>query len=82
MAKTVKVSEKGQIAIPVEMRRAMRLRRGSELLVLSDGEKLLMVPADRAVEVLLHEFEDLVRASAEVAQEMWGSEADEVWNDL
>ena len=81
-AKTVKVSDKGQVAIPVGIRRAMGLRKGSELLLLYDGEKLMAIRADHAAEALLGVFGDLIRASAEVAGELWGNETDEVWNDL
>ena len=38
--KTVRVSDKGQVAIPIEIRRAMGLKKGSELLILFDGEKI------------------------------------------
>ncbi len=78
----MKVSEKGQVAIPVEIRKAMGLRKGSELLLLYDGERLMAIRTDKAAEALLGVFDDLVRASAEVAGELWGNEADEVWNDL
>ena len=81
-ARTVKVSDKGQVAIPVEIRKAMGLRKGSELLLLYDAEKLLAIRADQAAEALLRVFDDLVRASAKVAGDLWGNEADEVWNDL
>jgi len=81
-AKTVRVSEKGQLAIPVEIRRAMRLRKGSEILILFDGEKMLLARADRAADALLREFDDLLQASSLTARELWGNEADEVWNDL
>jgi len=79
--KTVRLSAKGQLAIPVGMRRAMGLRTGSELLVLFDGEKLLLTRADKAASTLLREFEDLVHASAETAKALWGSPADDVWDD-
>ena len=78
----MKVSEKGQVAIPVEIRKAMGLRKGSELLLLYDGERMMAIRTDQAAEALLGVFDDLVRASAEVAGELWGNEADEVWNDL
>ena len=80
--KTVRVSDKGQVAIPIEIRRAMGLKKGSELLILFDGEKMMLARADRAAQAILREFDDLVRASAETARELWANEADEVWNDL
>ena len=81
-AKTVKVSDKGQIAIPIGIRKAMGLRKGSELLLLYDGERLMAIRADNATEALLGVFDDLIKASSEVASELWSNDADEVWNDL
>ncbi len=81
-AKTVRVSEKGQLAIPIEIRRAMGIRKGSDLLILSDGEKMLLTRADRAAEALVRDFDDLLHASEETARELWGNKADEVWNDV
>jgi len=42
---TVKVSSKGQIVIPEEIRKKLRLQKGSLLKVVLDGNKIVLMPA-------------------------------------
>ncbi len=60
--KTVKLSEKGQIAIPLDIREALGLRKGDELLLLQDGNKIFMEKATKAAETLKAEFEPFLQA--------------------
>ncbi len=62
IVKTVKISEKGQIAIPVDIREAIGLRKGDELLLLQDGNKIFMEKATEAAKTLKVGFEPLIRA--------------------
>ncbi len=50
--------------------------------MLYDGERLMAIRADNATEALLGVFDDLIKATSEVASELWNNDADEVWNDL
>jgi AbrB family looped-hinge helix DNA binding protein len=79
---TVKVSEKGQIAIPAKMRRRLGLRRGSTLLLIEDKGRILLAKAERAAEALADDFSDLTKHAEQTFRELWDNEADEVWNDL
>ncbi len=62
IVKTVKVSEKGQIAIPLDIREAIGLNKGDELLLLQDGNKIFVEKATEAAETLKAGFEPLIRA--------------------
>lgn len=42
MTETVRVSEKGQIVIPKEMRESIGLEKGDELTVTQQGEKIIL----------------------------------------
>ena len=40
--KTIKLSDKGQIAIPISIREKMGLDKGDELIILQSGDKILL----------------------------------------
>lgn len=42
----VSVSSKGQIAIPVSYRKALSIREGSQLVIFSDGENIILKPVE------------------------------------
>ncbi|MBI2144442.1 AbrB/MazE/SpoVT family DNA-binding domain-containing protein [Candidatus Woesearchaeota archaeon] len=77
--KTVKVSEKGQIAIPLDVREAIGLKKGDELLLLQEGGKILL---GKATTALKDEFMPLLKASEKTAKELWDNEFDEVWDNV
>ncbi len=82
IAKTVKVSDKGQIAIPTDMREEAGIRRGDELLLVQDGDRILLVRATRVGDSVMNEFSGLLRHSEKVAKRLWSSKADDVWDSV
>ena len=42
----VSVSKKGQISIPVSYRKALSIRKGSKLVIFSDGENIILKPIE------------------------------------
>ena len=79
--KTVKVSEKGQIAIPLDVREAIGLEKGDELILIQEGGKILLEKATAAVGALKDEFAPLLKAAEKTAKELWDNKYDEAWND-
>ena len=79
--KTVKVSEKGQIAIPLDVREAIGLEKGDELILIQEGGKILLEKATAAVGALKDEFAPLLKAAEKIAKELWDNKYDEAWND-
>ena len=75
-AKSVKVSEKGQIAIPKEIRQLMDIEKGDELLLIADGNKIIIE------KIQAENYNDLLKLSKKVAKRIWDNEEDEIWNDL
>ena len=45
LIKTIRVSEKGQIAIPIEIRERLKIEYGDELVIVQNAEKLLIEKA-------------------------------------
>lgn len=82
IAKTVKVSEKGQIAIPAEVREVTGIRRGDELLLVQEGDRILLVRSVRVGASVRNEFAGILRHSEKIARKLWGSKADEIWDSV
>jgi AbrB family looped-hinge helix DNA binding protein len=74
--KTVKVSEKGQIAIPKEIRNTLDIHKGDELLLIAEGDIIILEKIKK------ESFKDLLKLSEKTANKIWDNEEDEIWNEL
>ena len=79
--KTVKVSEKGQIAIPLDIREAIGLHRGDELIIIQEGDKMFIEKVASAT-ALKDDFSYLLKASEKTAKKLWDNKFDEVWDNV
>ena len=80
--KTIKLSEKGQISIPKEIRKGMRLKKGDKLVLMTKGEQLILQKADLVLKKLGLEEESIsnMMASEETLKKDWDNKYDERWN--
>ncbi|MDG6906262.1 MAG: AbrB/MazE/SpoVT family DNA-binding domain-containing protein [Nitrososphaerota archaeon] len=78
--KTVKVSEKGQVAIPADIQREMGLAKGDELLLIKKGEKIILERPKKFAHRLENEFADIERISESSLKKLWLNKSDEIWN--
>ncbi len=80
--KTIKVSDKGQIAIPVEIREVAGIETGDELILIQEGGKILLEPAEKVHKKVKEDFSDLLKLSEKTLTNLWGSKADKVWDNF
>lgn len=80
LVRTVKVSAKGQIVLPAEIRAAHGVKQGDELVLVSDGERILIEPESRVAAALDEEFAYLAAAAQRSLAELWDNEADSIWD--
>ncbi len=80
--KTIRVSQKGQIAIPSDIRREMKIRKGEELLIVKKGDKLLIEKSAKASKRFAREFDYMLKHAEKVAKDLWENKEDEIWNKL
>ncbi len=78
--RTVTVSEKGQVAIPVDIRRRLNIRKGQTLVLQVSDDKLLISKSDEVSKKMRGEFEHLLRLSERSADKLWENEQDAVWD--
>jgi AbrB family looped-hinge helix DNA binding protein len=79
--KTIKVSAKGQIAIPQSMRETLGIGRGDELVVIQIDNKILLEKAQKMEQKLKDDFKDILRFSEQSLKEVWDNKEDDIWNE-
>jgi len=77
--KTVRVSEKGQIAIPVSMRENIGIEQGDELLLVETEGKILIEKSKRVSQSMKDDFEDILKYNEESLKEVWDNKEDSIW---
>ena len=75
--KTVKVSDKGQIAIPLDIRKINGINKGDNLIIIQEKGKILI---EKASERIKDDFSDILKISEKSLKEVWDNKEDEVWN--
>jgi len=78
--KTIRVSQKGQIAIPADIQRKIGIKKGDELLLIRKGKKILLEKRDKISKQLDYEFRDVQEISEISLKKLWLNKADDVWD--
>ena len=79
--KTVKISDKGQISIPKDIREELGMREGETLIMISDGKKLVLEKKDRIIKkIKSDEGMETMIMSEHVLKKDWDNKYDERWN--
>ncbi len=80
LVKTIKVSDKGQIAIPLEIREEIGINKGDNLVLVQEGKKILLEPVDKVSKKIKEDFSDLIKLSEKSLMKIWDNKSDEVWD--
>ncbi len=80
--RTIKVSEKGQIAIPSDIRKELKIRKGEQLLLVKKGDKILIEKSSKVSKKFANEFNFMLKHAEKVARKLWENKEDEIWNRL
>ena len=74
--KIIKVTDKGQISLPVGFRESLNIYQGDELLATKTDDAIVIKKVKK------DDFSDLLKHSERVAKKLWDNKEDEIWNDL
>ncbi len=80
--KTIKLSGKGQVALPQDMRKAASMEKGDELLAIEEDGKIMLEKTHKITEHVKGEFKELLKHSEKVAEKLWSNKADEIWDTV
>jgi AbrB family looped-hinge helix DNA binding protein len=76
---TVKVSDKGQIAIPSEIQRMLEIKKGDKLMLYAENNKILIKKVNQIISQMRDDFKDIERHTEESLREFWKDEPEGVW---
>ena len=71
--KIIKVTNKGQISIPIKMRNDLEIEQGDELFITKSDNSIVIKKIKK------EDFSDLLKHSEKVAQKLWDNEEDNYW---
>lgn len=74
--KIIKVTDKGQISLPVRIRELLNIEQGDELIITQNNDSIVIRKIKK------EDFSDLLKHSEKVANRLWGNKEDEVWNNV
>jgi AbrB family looped-hinge helix DNA binding protein len=78
--KTLRVSDKGQIAIPNSVRQKLGIERGDNLILFEIEGKILLEKQEKVSEKMKDEFKDVLHFSEQSLEKVWDNPEDEIWN--
>lgn len=70
----IKVTDKGQISLPVGIRESLAIKKGDELVITKTDDAVVIK------KIRKEDFSDLLKHSEKVAKKLWDNKEDEVWN--
>ncbi len=77
--KTIKVSDKGQISLPLMVREAAGIKRGDELIIVQEDGKILIEKAETLSSKIKDNFDDILKHSENSLREVWDNPDDDIW---
>jgi len=80
--KTVKVSDKGQISIPLDIRESIGIKQGDTLVLIQEEERILLQKSEPITKEIKDDFKYLIKHSEDVAKKFWSNKADDVWDTI
>jgi AbrB family looped-hinge helix DNA binding protein len=83
LVKTVKVSAKGQLTLPSEAMRAMNVRKGTEFILVQEGDRIILTKASSVGKRIVDETEGFGALGLPSFARVWDNPIDdEVWNNV
>ena len=72
--KIIRVTDKGQISLPVIIRKSLNILEGDELVLTRANDSIILKKINQ------DDFKDLLIHSEKSLKEIWDNKDDEIWN--
>lgn len=78
--RTIKVSQKGQVSIPTDIRKKMKIKKGDDLVMMVKDSKIVLEKSEDVGLLLGGEFKDVKAITEEGLKKLWLNRHDDAWN--
>lgn len=75
----VRVSDKGQICLPISIRKSLEIGRGDNLVLVEIDGKILIEKSSSVADRIEDDFKDVLKFSEDSLNDVWGGDEDEIW---
>lgn len=75
----IKVTAKGQIAIPASIRASAKIKEGDTLLIVEHHGKLLLEKTEHITKALGDDLKDIIQFTELSLKKVWENREDEIW---
>ena len=75
-ARIIRVTDKGQVSLPVLVRNSLKISKGDELVLTQKNESIILR------KVKEDDFKDLLIHSEKSLKKIWDNNEDEIWNKI
>ena len=72
----IKVTDKGQISLPIQLRNSLNIEQGDKLIIMQNDNYLILRKLKR------EDFSDLLKHSEKVAKKLWDNKEDDIWDGI
>ncbi len=74
--KIIKVTDKGQISLPVGIRDSLNIKHGDELIITKNEDTIIIKKVKK------EDFSYLLKHSEKIAKKLWDNREDGVWDNV
>lgn len=78
--RTIKVSQKGQVSIPTDIRKKMKIKKGDDLVMMVKDSKIVLEKSEDVGLLLDGEFKGVKAITEEGLKKLWLNKHDDAWN--
>lgn len=78
--RTIKVSDKGQVSIPKDIRKNMKIKKGDNLVMMVKDSRIVLEKSEKIALLLDDEFKDVKAFAEHSLRSVWDNRYDEVWD--
>ena len=82
LIKSLKVSDKGQIALPKEVRELANIDIGDNIILIQKGNKIMLEKIEIIENKLRDDFRGLLKLSEITAKKLWNNKYDKIWDKV